>query len=163
MIVTRHRALSTIAAGAGALLTAGQAGAQDVPLRVVAFSIDSSAEPYFALDQGFFKAAGLDVTLETGANGPAVAAGVVSGAIDIGLSNVITLAQARARGVNFVLVAPASDYSSSAPTTLMVVPSSSLRRHSARRVTSKRKGFPLLSFALLTLRDARPTTPCRWW
>ena len=141
---TRYRALSTLMAGAATLLAGSRTLAQDAPLRVTAFPIDSSAEPYFAVDQGFFKDAGLNVTLVTGANGPAVAAGVVSGAIDIGLGNVVSLAQARARGVNFVIVAPASDYLSKAPTTLIAVPSESTAKR-PRDLSGKTVGITVLN------------------
>jgi NitT/TauT family transport system substrate-binding protein len=142
--VTRGRALTALTAGAATLLSATRTAAQDAPLRVVAFPIDSSCEPYFAVDQGFFKDAGLNVTLVTGANGPAVAAGVVSGDIDIGLGNVVSLAQARARNVPFVIVAPASDYLSNAPTTLAAVPrASELKR--PRDLTGKTVGITVLN------------------
>lgn len=145
MDVSRQTALAGLTAGAAALLTGTHAGAQETPLRVTGFPIDSSAEPYFALEQGFFKAAGLDnVTLVTGANGPAVAAGVVSGSIDIGLGNVVSLAQARARGVNFVIVAPASDYLSSAPTTLIAVPRESEAKR-PRDLNGKTIGITVLN------------------
>ena len=55
-----------------------------------------------ASDGGFFKAAGIDVTFVGGNNGQAIAAGVAGGAIDIGMSNTVSLVQARANGLPFI-------------------------------------------------------------
>jgi NitT/TauT family transport system substrate-binding protein len=120
----RAHALALTAA-ACATTFARAARAQDAPLRVAAATIESSAEPYYASDGGFFKAAGIDVTFMGGNNGPAIAAGVASGAIDIGMSNSVSLVQARARGVPFVIIAPGSVYSAKQPSSLMVVPRAS--------------------------------------
>ncbi len=47
---------------------------------------DTYAEPYYAQDIGFFKAAGLDATVTDLQNGAAIAAVVASGAVDVGVA-----------------------------------------------------------------------------
>jgi NitT/TauT family transport system substrate-binding protein len=86
---------------------------------------EADAEVYYALDEGFFTQAGLDVDVQTLANGAAIASGVASGALDIGDSNVLSLAVARERGLPFVLLAPGAVYAHANPTTQFVVAPSS--------------------------------------
>jgi NitT/TauT family transport system substrate-binding protein len=88
----------------------------------VAFpTVDPGAEPYYAADMGFFEKAGLDVTLEPLANGGAIASGVASGSIDIGISNVIAIETAHEKGLPFVVVAPGSDNIASLPSNVLIV------------------------------------------
>ncbi len=95
--------------------------AQEAALKVATIPIDTGAEAFYALDQGFFKKAGLDVSIERITNGPAIAAAVVSGAVDVGFSNLVSLAIAFKKGVPITLIAPAGMYSTKAPTTTCVV------------------------------------------
>src|ERR1019366_3668400 len=91
--------------------------AQDAVLKVATIPIDTGAEAFYALDQGFFKKAGLDVSIERITNGPAIAAAVASGAVDVGFSNLVSLAIAFKKGVPITLIAAAGMYSTKAPTT----------------------------------------------
>jgi NitT/TauT family transport system substrate-binding protein len=54
---------------------------------------------------GFFKRAGIDVQIMTVSTGAAVAAAVASGAVDIGQSNVVSIAVAYEHGLPFGLIA----------------------------------------------------------
>ena len=104
---------------------------------------ETSMEPYYAEEQGFFKAAGLTVQLQVLPNGAQVAALVASGGADIGFANLIPLAQGYLRGIPFVFVFPAALYSSRAPSAvLMVEKTSSIR--SARDLNGKTIGVPNL-------------------
>ena len=98
------------------------ASAQTIPtIRVATTPIDVGAEVLYANDMGFFKKHGLTVDVQFIDNGAAIASAVVSGAIDIAQGNVITLATAHDKGLPFVVVAPAALYSSSAPTSALIV------------------------------------------
>lgn len=97
------------------------ARADDVPLRMATINIDSGAEPYYALDGGFFKTAGLRVDFQQFINGQAIAAAVAGGALDIALSNMVAMTEAHAKNVPFVVVAPGALYLAKEPTTLMMV------------------------------------------
>jgi NitT/TauT family transport system substrate-binding protein len=106
----------------GAAVAAGLAapvrvGAQTMTkLRVAAVPIDISGAVFYAVAQGFFKKRNLDVELVVMTNGPATAAAVVGGSLDFGTAAVVTIANARERGIPFVLVAPSAAYSSKQPT-----------------------------------------------
>jgi NitT/TauT family transport system substrate-binding protein len=104
---------------------AGPARADDLPLRLATINIDSGAQPYYAQDGGFFKAAGLHVDFQQFNNGQAIAAAVAGGALDIATSNMVAMTQAHARAVPFVIVAPGAVYIGADPTTLMMVPKAS--------------------------------------
>jgi NitT/TauT family transport system substrate-binding protein len=119
------RRSTAVAALAGAFATPllGRAVlGQDVPLRLATAPLDVSAQPYYALKYGFFKNAGLtNVTLETIGTGAAMSVAVAGGAIDIAISNIVGLAQAYERNVPFTMIAAAGLYSSSAPTSVLMV------------------------------------------
>lgn len=102
--------------GAAALtLTIALAGrpaplaAQPLPvLRIALIPGDISAEAYYAKDLGYFKKAGFDVEFTPITSGAAISAAVASGAVEIGFSNIISLAIAHEKGVPFTLLAPAN-------------------------------------------------------
>lgn len=100
---------SRFLAGSLTLLAAASAAraarAQTSNLRVGATANDTYAQAYYAQDMGFFKKAGLDVDLQTLNNGAAISAAIAAGALDVGVSTPVQLANAVARGVPFVLVA----------------------------------------------------------
>jgi NitT/TauT family transport system substrate-binding protein len=108
------------AAGAAALMRTAAAQTR-AHLRIGATANDSFAEAYYAQDLGFFTRAGIDAEITTFANGAQVSTGVASGAIDIGISSVITLANATIRGLPFVYVAGGGMYTASAPTIVLCV------------------------------------------
>src|SRR5258708_36974156 len=81
------------------------AAAQLQALRVGATANDTYAEAYYAADMGFFTKAGLAVELTTFPNGAAISAGIAAGALDIGVSNPVQLANAIVHGVPFVFIA----------------------------------------------------------
>lgn len=90
-------------------------------LKMATIPIDVGAEVFYAQDQGFFKKAGIDAQIQPISNGPAIAAAVASGTINIGFSNLVSLATAFKRGVPITLIAPAGEYSTNAPTSVCVV------------------------------------------
>lgn len=75
--------------------------AQSVPLRVAVTTGDSYAEGFYAVDQGLFTAAGLNVDLQVLPNGAAIVTAVAADAIDIGITNPLPLASAVVHGVPF--------------------------------------------------------------
>ncbi len=105
---------------AAALAAGHDAARADGPLRVGASPTDAAGEAFYAVDQGFFRAAGLDVELTILGNGPSLAAAVSSGAIDIAFSTVSPLAEAHVRGINFRVIAPALVYGG-VPTNVLLV------------------------------------------
>jgi NitT/TauT family transport system substrate-binding protein len=101
------------------------ARADDPTISIGTLPIDATAEAYYAQEMGFFKKAGLNVTLSEFTSGGASAAALAGGAVDIGLADLVTMASAHARGVPIVYIAPAGVYKKGAQTYVLVVPESS--------------------------------------
>jgi NitT/TauT family transport system substrate-binding protein len=95
--------------------------ADPIVVNVGTLPVDTSAVVFYAQDQGYFKAAGLDVRIQTMASGPVTAQAVVGGAIDIGVANVATVAAARLRGVQLKFIAPAAIAGDATRTDLLMV------------------------------------------
>jgi NitT/TauT family transport system substrate-binding protein len=84
----------------------GAIAANDVALiKIGAGQIDPQAEAYYAQEMGFFKKHGLTTSVSTLMNGAAIAAAVASGDLQIGISNVLQLAQASSHDLPFVVIA----------------------------------------------------------
>jgi NitT/TauT family transport system substrate-binding protein len=99
-----------------------RAEAQTLPaVRVGTIPIDNGAEAFYAEDQGFFRKAGLDVTVTPMTNGGAIVAAVASGALDVGFSNLFSFATAFAKGIPVTLIAPAALYLSTSPNQTLFV------------------------------------------
>jgi NitT/TauT family transport system substrate-binding protein len=109
------------AAGTAALALAPRIARADEPVRVMTLPIDQGAQSYYAADLGMFKKAGLDVVVSTTNFGTQVAAAVAGGSIEIGQSNIMSLAAAYANGLPFALIAGAGLYSSAKPTSMLIV------------------------------------------
>ena len=101
---------------------------------------------------GFFAKAGLNVKLETQQSGPAIAAAVAGGALDIGFSNTISIAAAHKRGLPFTFVAPASVYVEAAPTSALLV-----RRDSPLRTAKDLNGKTIGANALKGIAQFAPS------
>ena len=85
------------------------AGAQAlIPVNAGTLPTDGCSVIFYAKELGFFKKNGLDVTITTMSSGPAIAAAVAGGSLDIGVANVATVAQARLRGLPLRYIAPSS-------------------------------------------------------
>ena len=100
--------------------------AQTLPtVHVMVTPIDSAAEVWYAQDMGFFAKQGLNVDIQPGNNGSAIATAVSTDAVDIGYSDLVTLAKGYLKGIPFVAIAPAAIWTSEAPVAGLVVLSTS--------------------------------------
>jgi NitT/TauT family transport system substrate-binding protein len=105
-----------VALGLAMFLSAAEpARSQTSAISILTPPVDSAAELYFAKDMGFFAKQGLNVDIEPGTNGSAIAAAVSSDAVDIGYSDLVTLAKGYLKGIPFVAIAPAAIWTSVAP------------------------------------------------
>jgi NitT/TauT family transport system substrate-binding protein len=86
-----------LAAAAAASRFASAADAPVVTIGTIPSEMDAVID--YGLDQNYFKSAGIDVKNTVLRSGPAVAAALVGGSLDVGLINTGTLAAARSRGV----------------------------------------------------------------
>ena len=75
----------------------------------------------WAQQGGIFHKYGLDVETTLLASGAAAAAALAGGALQFARSSTLSLIEAHARGIRFIIVAPSSIYNTDAPTSGMVV------------------------------------------
>jgi NitT/TauT family transport system substrate-binding protein len=119
--VNRQQLLS-LSAGVVAAGLARPAFAQAAStVRVGAFPAEVSAEVFYGQEAGFFAKAGLTVDVQLLNNGGAIAAAISGNAIDVGLSDLVSVISAHARGIPFVYIAAGLEWSVKAPTLLPVV------------------------------------------
>jgi len=104
-----------------------------IPVQIGAAPIDLNGAVFYAQDLGYFKQAGLDVTIGlTFAGVEASAAALLAGSIQVGSANTATIAQAHLRGIDFRFFAPAGIFTESArPTEVVAVLKSSPIRTAA--------------------------------
>jgi NitT/TauT family transport system substrate-binding protein len=105
------------AAAALAILAAPvPGGAQTLTkVTVVAQPVDVTGNLFYAIDQGYFTKAGLDVEVVPIANTALIVQAVSAGTIDMGSTSLMPIARAFQSGVPIVLVAPSGASSIKAP------------------------------------------------
>src|ERR1700678_920343 len=113
-------AIAVLLLAAGAARTAVAAPALHT-VRIETIATDDATPILYAQHAGLFAKAGLDVQIDKAGSGAAIAAAVLAGSFDIGLSNLVTLMSAHVRGVAFTLLAPAGTYYSKTPFSELVV------------------------------------------
>lgn len=117
----RQTAISLLAGGVAAGSSLPALSQTAAPVRIGAFAAEVCAELFYAQDLGTFTKAGITADIQLLNNGGAIAAGVAGGALDIGLSDLVSVISAHARGLPFVYVAAGLLWSVAAPTLLPVV------------------------------------------
>jgi NitT/TauT family transport system substrate-binding protein len=105
-------------------------------IHVGALPSEVAGELFYGVDMGFFKKAGLDVDIQYFNNGGAIAAAVASGALDLGLSDLMSVINAHSRGLPFVYAAPGLLTTLKAPTFGILVPPNSTI-HDAKDLNGK--------------------------
>ena len=102
--ITRARALITGAAAA-ALAVTGHVSAQPAPIRVGSALTDAYMEAFYARDRGLFTQAGLNVEVMPQKNGGAILQAAAAGAIDVGIGELMQIANAVQHGVPLAVFA----------------------------------------------------------
>jgi NitT/TauT family transport system substrate-binding protein len=110
---------------------------QNTPLRIATSPSDLGAQVYYAKELGLFSHNGLDVDISPVSNGADMIAALVGGSLDIGWSSVIPIASAHVRGIGLTILATATVYSASAPTSGMLVVTKSSPIHSGKDLNGK--------------------------
>lgn len=90
-------------------------------LRVGAIAFDPAGVVFYAQDQGFFDRAGLTVDVMPMTSGGAIAAAVVSGALDVGFTNVFSALTAYGHGIPVDILAPSTIYTRGKPYSAILV------------------------------------------
>jgi NitT/TauT family transport system substrate-binding protein len=126
VIQSRRSAIAMVAAG---MAFPRRAFAQSAgpAVTVATQPAEFTADLVYAQQQGFFKKAGLDVTIQDLTNGNATSAAIISGAVDIGLNDTLGVAQAHVRGVDLVFIAPAAAFAPPWSTAFISLPEANLR------------------------------------
>lgn len=119
------------------------ARAQDAPIRVGCGLADTTAEAYYANDEGLFKSAGLDVTVTPYPSSGHVMTAVAGGALDIGVANTGVVADAIRHEAPFVVIAGGGMYSTKAPNGALCVDKTSTVR-TAKDLEGKTIAVPTL-------------------
>lgn len=90
-------------------------------MHLASLPFDAGSEIFYAAELGLFAKNGIEATVDAMQSGPAVAAAIVSGAIDAGFSNAVSIAAAYKRGVPLAFIAPAAIYTTNAPSSVLMV------------------------------------------
>ena len=140
-LVTRRTAARTIA---GALVAPFAFGvpafvrAQDKPtIRIATIPTEIAAAVYYARELGYFAKAGYEVEISPISNGAAVSAAVLSGAIDMGFSNPVSLEIAHDRGLPLTIVAGAGVHDAKSPTNGIMTVAQTSAYHSAKDLAGR--------------------------
>lgn len=122
MLSTRRSFLGSAgAAVAAAALGYAPARADDTVVRIGALTIDTTAEVWYAQELGYFKDAGLNVTITPFPNGAAAAAALAGGAVDVSITDAVSMASAHAHGIPISYVAPAGVHTPVQPAYAVIV------------------------------------------
>jgi NitT/TauT family transport system substrate-binding protein len=118
-----------LAAVAAAAAAPRAVGAQPAPATIRLATIPSELiTPYaYGVRAGLFDRAGIKFEVSKAASGAAVAAAIVGGAVDIGITSVLAVVLGHARGVPLTVVAPAGLETPDAQSGLLVLNDSPLR------------------------------------
>jgi NitT/TauT family transport system substrate-binding protein len=108
--LNRRSVLRLAAAAPAAGLPLRARAQSSARIRVGTTLNDSYVEPFYAQDQGFFERAGLNVDVRPFPNGSGVTAALAGNAIDVGITNPISLANAADHGLPFAFFASAALY-----------------------------------------------------
>lgn len=153
--VRRREVLASLAAPAALIAVGARVRAQaPVVIRVGCGVADPSSEAFYAQKLGSFTKRGLDVQVQQFTSGASEAVAVAGGALDVAESNVLSLAQAHLRGLPFVFIAPAAQYSSAAPTTVLMC-AKDAPLHTGKDLNGKTIG-------VAALRDNGQLAPMAW-
>ena len=139
-------AVARVLLAAVVLIAAPATGQTPATLSIATNPIDSGAEVYYADDLGFFAKAGLNVQIQPGQNGAAIAAAVAGNAVDIGYADIGALAKAHTRGIDFSIIAPAALWDSTVPVNAIMVSKTSPVRN-AKDLNGKTIAVPGLGTA----------------
>jgi NitT/TauT family transport system substrate-binding protein len=122
MGTSRRSFIARVTATAISSAVPAAARAQTSPvLRVITVASDPGALPFYAMENGFFARAGLNVTVSTIGNGAAIMAAIAGDGADIGNSNAGTIAAGVLKGLPVTIIADGGLYEAKNPNTLMCV------------------------------------------
>jgi NitT/TauT family transport system substrate-binding protein len=122
-MMRRSEAVGGLALSSLAAALPGRAHAQSTPekIRVAGAQTEDMTNIYYAIKNGMFRRAGLDVELVNVRSGPVATAAVVAGTYEMAKGNLLAVFSAHLRGVPIVVVAPENLYSARYPLSLLQI------------------------------------------
>jgi len=120
----------------------------------IAGAVEDFALPYYAVQRGFFREAGLDVQVTQVAGSSAITPAIVAGSVDFGIANTGAMTSAYLRGLPLYLLLSGALYTSATPAAHCVVAKTALIR-SGKDLAGK-------VIALNTVRDLLQAASMRW-
>jgi NitT/TauT family transport system substrate-binding protein len=148
------RSLFLRAAGSSAVLLPRTAQAQSAVIHAATGPVEEFALPYYAVQKGFFREAGLDVDLTLFNGGGLVTQAVITGTLNIGVTNSGSLSSAHARNLPIAVIGPGGLYSPAAPLAhLVVAPNSPI---------TDAKGLAGKTIGVTTLNDMVQAATMAW-
>lgn len=136
--MTRSRLLALLAAAP--LAGMPRPAPAEAMIRYGASGTESFGESYFVLDEGFAQRAGLGGSVITFTNSAQIIQAISGGSLDVGMADMIQIANAVNRGFPFAFFAGGSVYRSDSPATLLCVAAGSTLR-SPRELEGKAVGL----------------------
>ena len=126
MLLTRRSSFAAVASLLAAARLWAAEGADLAPLAFGTMAGDAAGESFYALEQGYFKAAGFDAKLTILNNTASLASAVAGDSLAIGFGSCIPIGRAFLSGINFKYIAPAAVYEGPpTPNVVMCVKSAS--------------------------------------
>jgi NitT/TauT family transport system substrate-binding protein len=105
--MSRHKAISMFALAAVAAVAQRPRQASALErIRITGLVTEAMCPLYYGMKTGMFERAGLDVTYTPNNSGAAAMAAVVSGDLELGTSNTLSISSAHVRGIPIAVVAP---------------------------------------------------------
>lgn len=130
--MSRLSRAALLAGGSGLVLTPRLAGSQTLEqIRICGVPTDDFTHVFYAIRNGLYRKAGLDVGFTPINSGSASTAAVIGGAYEIGKGSLIATLVAHLRGIPITIVANEAIWSSKAPYTLLLVAADSPLRTGA--------------------------------
>lgn len=117
----KRAAFTSLLAAAAAAPQIASAQAAPTVIRLGTAAVESYGLAYYGVARGFFKAANLDVQIQTFKGGGGIMSAAAGDALDMGCANVGAQANAFNKGLPFSMVAPGGLYSSKSPTTVLAI------------------------------------------
>jgi NitT/TauT family transport system substrate-binding protein len=116
-----------------------------VPLRIALIPSEIAAGAYYANELGYFKSEGIDAQITSLQNGSAITAAVVSGAMDAGFSNTLSLIVAHDKGLPVSILVGTDVHRASDPTNGILEVLKASPVHGAKDLAGKTVGVSSLS------------------
>lgn len=143
--IDRRHFLGSSAALAVTAAARPAAAQAPTPIVVSPLSGPDNASVYYAQQQGWFRQAGLDVTIRAVPSGPVGMAALIGGSAQIANSNVLSLCIAYAKQVPVAIVAPGSIYDASVTANVLLVAAPGSPIRSPKELNGKSVAVPGLS------------------